>query len=104
MANTFKKFTVTNALTGGSLVYTVPASTTAVVIGFIISNKITTAEIKIEATTSGVQIVGTNTVIPIGAALSVLDGKIVLNATDTVIVTPDTPNACDIILSVMEIT
>ena len=40
--------------------------------------------------------------IPSGSALSVLDGKIILETTDTVIVTSDTASSCDVIVSVLE--
>jgi len=34
--------------------------------------------------------------------LSVLDGKIILETTDTVVVTSDTASSCDVIVSVLE--
>jgi hypothetical protein len=34
--------------------------------------------------------------------LSVLDGKIILEAADTVVVTSDTASSCDVIVSVLE--
>ena len=40
--------------------------------------------------------------IPAGSALSVLDGKIILEAADTVVVTSDTASSADVILSVLE--
>jgi hypothetical protein len=40
--------------------------------------------------------------IPAGSALSVLDGKIVLEAGDVVEVTSDTASSADVILSVLE--
>jgi hypothetical protein len=43
-----------------------------------------------------------DTPIPAGAALSVLDGKIVIKTTQTVIVTSDTASSADVLLSVLE--
>jgi hypothetical protein len=40
--------------------------------------------------------------VPAGSALSVLDGKIILETTDTVVVTSDTASSCDVIVSVLE--
>jgi len=83
-------------------VYTVPGATTTVVIGFIIANKLS-EQTKVEITAGG-KVLGTAIPIPAGSSLSVLDGKLVLEATDTVTVEADIANACDIILSIMEIT
>ena len=43
-----------------------------------------------------------DTPIPAGAGLSVLDGKIILETTDTLIVTTNTASSADVILSVLE--
>jgi len=40
--------------------------------------------------------------IPANSALSLLDGKIILEAGDTVVVTSDTAASADVILSVLE--
>ena len=40
--------------------------------------------------------------IPSSGALSVLEGKIIAEAADTIIVTSDTASSCDVILSVLE--
>jgi len=40
--------------------------------------------------------------IPAGSALSVLDGKIILETTDTVVVTSSAATSCDVIVSVLE--
>jgi hypothetical protein len=40
--------------------------------------------------------------IPANSALSVLDGKVILETTDTVVVTSDTASSADVILSVLE--
>lgn len=102
MANTFKNFTSTSIGTTPVTVYTCPASTTAVVIGFNVSNVInnqTNADIQ----TAGMYLVK-GVVLPAGSGLSPLDGKIVLEAGDTVIVTSTTASSVDAIVSVMEMT
>jgi hypothetical protein len=40
--------------------------------------------------------------IPTGSALSVLDGKVILETTDTIVVTSDTASSADVIASVLE--
>ncbi len=40
--------------------------------------------------------------IPANAILSALDGKIILEAADTIVVTSDTADSCDVLLSVLE--
>lgn len=101
MANTFKRYTSNNFGTTVATVYTVPAATTSVTIGMVASNK-TAAEITVSVTVAGSQLVK-DIAIPAGSSLSLLDGKIVLEATDTVTVISNTATAGDFILSVMEI-
>lgn len=100
MANTFKNYTSSSVGTSPVTVYTVPSSTTAVTIGLTVSNT-TTSSILIDVQCAGVYVVK-DAVIPTGSALSVLDGKIILEATDTVVVTSDTTTSADVILSVLE--
>ena len=99
MANTFKRYTAT--LTNSqATVYTVPASTTAIIIGFMISNTTgSTVYVDVEAISVDL---GKSLPIPSGSSLSVLDGKLVLEATDTIKVTGDTATSGDIILSLLE--
>jgi hypothetical protein len=40
--------------------------------------------------------------IPANSALAVLDGKIIMEAADTCVVTSGTASSCDVILSVLE--
>jgi hypothetical protein len=103
MANTFKRKVVATAgAEEVATVYTVPASTTTVIIGFMISNLLANGvEVDIEAASTNL---GTNIPIPSGSALSALDGKMVLEAADTVTVACDTLNGTEVILSIMEIT
>ena len=100
MANTFKNYTSASVGTGATTTYTVPSSTTSVMIGCNLANR-TTSSIKVDVQAAGVYIIK-DAPIPSGAALSVLDGKIILETTDTVVVTSDTASSCDVIVSVLE--
>lgn len=100
MANTFKNYTSASVGTSPVTVYTVPASTTSVTIGLTIANT-TASQITVDVQCAGVYVVK-DAPIPAGAALSVLDGKIILETTDTVVVTSDTATSADVILSVLE--
>ena len=100
MANTFKNYTSASVGTSPVTTYTVPSSTTSVTIGLTISNT-TASQINIDVQAAGVYIIK-GAPIPSGSALSVLDGKVILETTDTVVVTSDTATSADVILSVLE--
>jgi hypothetical protein len=100
MANTFKNYTSASVGTGATTVYTVAGSTTSVMIGCNLANT-TTSQIKVDVQAAGVYL-AKDVPLPAGSALSVLDGKIILEAADTVVVTSDTAASCDVILSVLE--
>tara|TARA_Y100000389_G_scaffold199909_1_gene239249 strand:- start:3392 stop:3700 length:309 start_codon:yes stop_codon:yes gene_type:complete len=100
MANTFKNATSASVGTSPTTTYTVPGSTTAVMIGCNLANR-TASQIEVDVQAAGVYIVK-GVSIPSGSALSVLDGKIILETTDTVIVTSDTASSCDVIVSILE--
>ena len=100
MANTFKNATSSSVGTGATTTYTVPADTTSVMIGCNLANT-TTSQIIVDVQSAGVYVVK-GVPIPSGSALSVLDGKIILEAADTVVVTSDTATSCDVIVSVLE--
>lgn len=100
MANTFKNYTSASVGTSPVTTYTVPSSTTSVTIGLTVSNT-TTSQIKIDVQAAGVFIIK-DAPIPSGSTLSVLDGKVILEAADTVVVTSDTATSADVILSVLE--
>ena len=115
MANAFKIKTKSGGAVGANTdmtVYTVPAATTAVIIGLTIANKVTnavTVDVKVESDTADVESnvnvnIGHNLPIPSGSSLDALAGKVVLQATDVLKVQSDTANSVDIALSVMEIT
>ena len=100
MANTFKNYTSASVGTGATTTYTVPSSTTSVMIGCNLANR-TTSQIKVDVQAAGAYVIK-GAPIPSGSALSVLDGKIILETIDTVVVTSDTASSCDVIVSVLE--
>ena len=104
MANTFKNYLASSVGTSAATVYTVGGSTTATTIGMNIAN-ITASQILVDAyiTSGGTDYyIVKNAPIPSGSALSVLDGKIVLEAADVVKVKSDTASSADVVLSVLE--
>ena len=100
MENTFKNYTSTSVGTSPVTTYTVPALTTSVTIGLTIANT-TASQITVDVQAAGVYVVK-GAPIPAGSALSVLDGKIILEAADTVVVTSSAATSADVILSVLE--
>jgi len=100
MANTFKNYTSASVGTGATTTYTVPSATTSVMIGCNLANR-TTSQIKVDVQAAGAYVIK-GAPIPSGSALSVLDGKIILETTDTIVVTSDTASSCDVIVSVLE--
>jgi len=61
----------------------------------------TASQIAVDVQVAGVYLVK-GAPIPANSALSVLDGKIILEAADTVVVTSGTASSADVILSVLE--
>lgn len=100
MANVFKNATSSAVGTTPTTVYTVPAATTAVTIGLNLAN-VTANQIAVDVQVAGTYIVK-GAPIPAGSGLSVLDGKIILEAADTVVITSDTASSTDVLLSVLE--
>ena len=100
MANVFKNYTSESVGTSEVTVYTVPADTTAIILG---CNLASTYSSSVDVT---VKINTTHLIkdvpVPSGSALSVLDGKIVAEAGDTIKVTSDTASSVDVVVSVME--
>ena len=101
MANTFKKATalVTDSVT---TVYTAPAATTTIVIGFMLANKL--GNLVYVDVQIGTMYVGKDIPIPAGASLSVLDGKWVLETGDVLQVTASDADSLDAFVSLMEVT
>ena len=112
MANTFKLKTKASLTTSLAAVYTVPSSTTAVVLGVSLANKDTssrTADVLIVSDTSDVETnansyLGYGLPIPVGGTLEVMAGnKLVLQTTDVIQAKASAGSAVDIIISIMEI-
>ena len=108
MANTFKSNVASSILTTGNTVYTVPAATTATVIGLSLANKsgstitanafITRSSVNY-ALIANVSIVSGSTILVGGG-----DQKIVLQAADSINVSTSAATSMDVIISVLEIT
>lgn len=110
MANTFKNAFGSNISDSSYTdVYTVPASTTTVVLGLNICNKTAsavTATVRITDTSASVSYQVIDTVsIPGRTSLEIMAGqKYILEATDILRVQAGTASALDVTLGVMEIT
>ena len=113
MANTFKLKTKAGIDTSLATVYTVPSSTTAVIIGLTIANikgASVTADAKVISDTSDTETnadvyIVKDIPLPAGSSVEVMSGnKIVLQTTDAVQVKGSVTDAVDVILSIMEIT
>ncbi len=101
MANIFKNYTVSCTDTTETTVYTVPAATTSVIIGCNLANT-TTSQLTADVKVAGKFLIK-GVPIPAGSSLSVLDGKIIGEATDTITVTSSNSSGLvDVIVSVLE--
>mgnify|MGYP004003734019 CR=1 FL=1 len=107
MANTFKRFTSNGIGTSLAAIYTVPASTTAVIIGGVIANTDSSTTINttisVNDGSNEINLTGADTPIPSGTSLSFIDGKVVLQAGDVVKASGSVTGKLDVLLSVMEI-
>ena len=112
MANTFKaktKLNVSGSAGSPSTIYTVPSSTTAVVLGLTLSNTTAstsiTVTVKMENNDGDNITVLKNAPVPSGGSLEVMSGnKIVMEASDVLKVYASGASSCDCLLSIMEIT
>lgn len=119
MANTFRVVTFAaepNAAGTPYTIYTVPGSTTTVVIGLILTNIHTsqvTAEVELVSTTSGggraanngTSFLAKDVPIPVGASLELLSGgKVILETGDLLRVDCSVADKLSGTLSIMEIT
>jgi len=107
MANTFKRQTSNSIGSSYTTVYTVPGSTTTVIIGGVVSNTGTgtvNVEVAVNDGTNDINLTGKDTPIPAGTALSFIDGKVVLQAGDVIKAKGSVANELDVMLSIMEIT
>jgi len=96
----FKNYTTQNAGTSPVTVHTVSAGKEAIVIGCNLAN-VSPSMVYVTVEVAGVNLVK-NAPIPANSALGVLDGKIVMEAAQTLVVTSDTAASVDVILSVLE--
>ena len=100
MANTFKNYVSASVGTSAVTVYTVPNSTTSVVIGLNVANR-GAAQITVDVQLGSTYIIK-SVPIPVASSLSVLDGKIIMETTETLVVTSSAASSADVILSVLE--
>ena len=96
----FNNYVTQGVGTAPITVHAVATGQEAIVIGLNLAN-ITGSQIQVDVQLAGVYLVK-GAFIPANSALSALDGKIVLEVTDTCIVTSNTAASCDVILSVLE--
>jgi len=119
MANTFRMTNETNVATSLETIYTVPSSTTAIILGIMLSNTgsstIKSSVQLVSTTATSVNAGGTNAnetthlikdaPINNSSSLEIMAGnKIVLQTGDILKAKSDTASALDIIISYMEIT
>jgi hypothetical protein len=107
MANTFKSYPAKQITTAGQTIYTTPFLTQTVGIGMVVSNTSKNpyaANVEILRSANTYSLV-TGATIPVGGSLIVagLDQKLILEANDSIIVTPTANNCCDVWLSIMEV-
>lgn len=102
MANTFKRITASEIGTTEIVMYTVPPSTTTVIIGFTVSNLIG-MDVTVDAKVGGVHL-GKTLPVPKGGTLSLLVNKMVLESADSVAILSSSGLSLDGYLSIMEIT
>ena len=96
----FNKYTSLAVGTSPVTVHTVAAGQEVVVIGLNLCN-VTASQITVDVQVAGAYLVK-GVPIPAGSALSALDGKMIMEAADTCVVTSNTAASVDVILSVLE--
>ena len=111
MANTFKLKTDTGVGTSLATIYTVPGSTTTIVIGCTLANIHASANTNcdvqiVTAASSGENgddvYVIKNVPVPYASSLEIIEGKIVMQTCDAIRVKSDTASSIDVALSVLE--
>jgi hypothetical protein len=116
MANLFKSVTraaVPNSAGTAETVFTQASGTRCVILGLTLSNihtsQVTASVILSSDTTQSNQVANTDAfiikdaAIPVGSSLSVLDGKMIVNATDIIKVDCSVADKVSVIMSYMEI-
>jgi hypothetical protein len=96
----FNRHTALAVGTSPITVQTVAAGQEAVLIGINIAN-LTASQINVTVKLAGAHLIK-DVAIPSGAALSPLEGKVILKAGDTVVVTSNAAASCDVIVSALE--
>ena len=96
----FNKYTSLAVGISPATVHTVAAGQEAVVIGLNLAN-VSASQITVDVQVAGAYVIK-GAPIPAGSALSALDGKMIMEAADTCVVTSSTAASCDVILSVLE--
>ena len=96
----FNNYTSLAVGTSPATVHTVAAGQEVVVIGLNLAN-VTGGQITVDVQIAGAYVIK-GAPIPAGSALSALDGKMIMEAADTCVVTSNTAASCDVILSVLE--
>ena len=102
MAQDFERNTANAVGTGATTLRT--ANSDDAIVGITVANVHSsqiTVEVYINDGSNDIHIVK-DAPIPSGGALSVLEGKIIAEAADTIVVTSDTASSCDAIISVLE--
>ena len=109
MANVFKSKSFTGGATAANTsmsVYTVPSTTTAIVVGLNlanISNSLITINVQVDKATGDDVYIAKNVPIPTGGSLELMTGnKYVLETGDIVKVSSTVANSLDSLLSIME--
>jgi len=106
MANTFKRKILANVDTTLDPIYTVPATTTSVVLGLTLANvsgASITASIQLETVGSGNVYIVKNIPIPSGSSIELMAGnKTVMETTDILNISGSAINSIDATLSIME--
>ena len=100
MPNVLTNYTSANIGTSPVTLYTVPASTTGTIVGLQAANT-SASQVNVDVQVAGVYLVK-GAPIPANSALSLLDGKLVVKTTETVVVTSSAATSVDAILSVLE--
>lgn len=113
MANNFKLKTKPSLTTSLATYYTVPSSTTTVVLGISLANtsaSSVTADVQIISDTSDTETnantyLGKGLPIPSGGTLEIMQGnKLVLQTTDAIKAKASAGSAVDLLISIMEMT
>ena len=96
----FKRFGTT-ATTTGETVYQTPEGKTGLAIGLILANK--SSQVQYASVDINSTFIVKDAPIPVGSTLSILDGKLAIQATETLTATASVDSAIDVTLTVLEL-